>query len=420
MKNFNRKLQVAYQNAYQSAYHMEFWKGLAIYPKAIEERSASEFSVEEKTKLTRKGLRWYVYYKYLNPETNKFDKIIAPTLGLNRDHTKFDDRHKAFRRLRDSVKQMLQEGFSPFDISVEVDEIVSMEKALDLSLANKKIKVSEDTFKSYEIRVNQLKEYLSKKGVLKSDANTFRFKVLRDFLNQVAKDSSMANRNNVLRALKAVFTDMYKNEYIQENYLKRIDIEKTENNRFKTYSKKQMDDILEHLEEHHPVMCLYIKFIGFNFLRPKEVSRLKVSDLDLENKLLSVFVKQGSYKTKRIPDEIIEDLSKYDLSNKDNLLFGMNEISGKWDRGLTGRRSYYSEKFSKIKTFLKFGKGYTMYSSRHTYITIGYKNLRKRMSKDEALDTLMEYTGHDSRASIKKYIHYVDAEIVPEYKGEVI
>jgi len=243
--------------------------------------------------------------------------------------------------------------------------------------------------------------------------------VIREFLNDVAKNSSMANRNNVLRAIKALFSEMYKNDMITENYVAKIDIEKVHTQRFKSYSHKEAIGIIEHLEKVYPVMGLFIKFIGYNFLRPKEVVRLKVGDIDMENKLLSVFVKQGRYKTKRIPESIIEELSKYDLSKKDNFLFFKNSISGKWKRDEKGRRQYYSARYSEIKKNLGFGEGYVLYSFRHTYITIGYKNLRKRLSKEDSLDTLMGYTGHDSRESLQKYIHYTDAEIVGEYDGEV-
>lgn len=415
MKDFSEKLKVVYQNTYP----MKPWKGLAIYPKVIEQRAASDFSSAEKKHLTRKGFRWYVYYRYLNPETDKFEKIISPTLHLNRIHSNFNERHKAFRRLLASVKEMLEGDHSPFDVTVIDGDIITMEKALEKSLDNKKSSVGIETYKSYEIRVNQLKEFLRKKKVLKHDTYSFNYRILKDFFNKVAKDTSMANRNNSLAALKSIFTDMYKNEYIPENYLKRIDKEKTVNNRFKSYSQKQANDILKYLNENDPVMSLFIKFIGYNFLRPVEVVRLKVGDLDLDNKLLTVFVKQGRKKIKRIPDDIVEELIKYDLSKPDRLLFTKDEIGELWEREESGRRNYYSQRYIKIKKELGYGEGYTMYSFRHTYITIGYKNLRKRLSKDDALDTLMGYTGHDSRDAIKKYIHHVDAEIVGEYKGEI-
>ena len=402
---------------------MKPWKEPAIYPKVIEEKSISEFSVQEKKDLTRKGLRWYIYFSYFNPDAGKdgkFEKHLVPTYGMNREFTKFDNRYKAAHRLLKETKKLLEEGYNPLNVEIVDDEILTMDKALDLAMDQIKLKVAPGTYSNYVVRVRQLKKFLKKKKLLNTDTHSFNFKMLREFLNGLAKSSSMANRNNVLRVLKSVFGEMYKSEFINENYLDRIDIEKTPNNRFKSYSHQEANIILKHLEKNDPALGLFIKFIGYNFLRPIEVVRLKVGDLDLENKLLSVFVKQGKYKTKRIPDDIISELSKYDLSKKDNLLFVKDEISGKWNRGEIGRREYYSKKYSKIKTELGFGEGYVMYSFRHTYITIGYRNLRKRLSKDEALDTLMGYTGHDSRDAIQKYIHYIDAEIVDEYKGEII
>lgn len=416
MSKFPKELEVGYWNGQE----MKLWKGLAIYPKEIEEKPLNQFTKEERENLTRKGFRWRVYFSFYNPHAGKkgkFEKHLVPTYGMNKDFPKFEERYKAAHRLLNSTKKLLEDGYNPLEVEVPDDDIFTIEKALDLALANKKSKVSIDTYKSYEIRTNQLKEFLKKRKALDTDTRFFNFRLIRDFLNRVAKDTTMANRNNVLRALKAIFSDMYKNEYIKENYLKRIDIEKTVNNRFKSYSIKQAREILEHLEKHDPVLAIFVKFIGFNFLRPVEIVRLKVKDLNMEEKTLQVLVKQGKVKTKRIPDQIIEDLSRYDLSEGDNFLFGLSGISQKWKRGEKGREEHFSTRYRKIIRSLGYGEGYVLYSNRHTYITIGYRNLRKRMSKEKALDTLMAYTGHDTREAIKKYIHHVDAEIVDEYKG---
>lgn len=400
---------------------MKNWKGLAIYPKVIDQKPISEFSDAEKNHLTRKGFRWYVYYSYRNPETDKFDRKIAPTLNLNRNHSSFNKRHKAFRRLKQSVKEMLKDGYSPFDVSVIDGEVMTIDKAMDYALSNKKLKIGKATYKNYCFRIEQLKVFLKKRNLLNRDVATFNFRVIRDFLKSLAKSSSMANRNNSLRVLKAVFSDLYENDVIRENYVAKIKIEKTpsKEKRFKSYSHKQAVEILEHLDQNDEVMALFVKFISYNFLRPKEVVRLKVGDIDMENKLLSVFVKQGYSKAKRIPDAIISDLTKFDLSNKNNLLFSREKIGVGWTREINGRRQYYSKRYARIKKSLGYGKGYTLYSFRHTYITIGYKNLRKRLSKDDALDTLMGYTGHETRDAMAKYIHHHDADVVDPYQGEV-
>ncbi len=401
---------------------MKLWKGLAIYPKIIENKSISQFTQAEKKRYTKTGLRWYVYFSYFNPDAGlngKFEKHLVPTYGINRDYPSFDARYKAIHRLFEATKELLEDGHTPLEITVYDNKVLTVDKALDYALSNKKLTVGKDTYNNYVVRVNQFKRFLQKKKLIKRDIGTFNFRVTREYLKEIAEQTSVANRNNVLRTLKAIFSNLYENDIIKENYVAKIKFDKTKNERFKSYSHKQATDILKHLDKTDPIMALFVKFIGYNFLRPKEVVRLKVGDLDMENKLLSVFVKQGRYKTKRIPDDIIDDLSKYKLDKPDHYLFALNSISGKWDRDERGRREHFSKKYTKVKKELGFGEGYVLYSFRHTYITIGYKNLRKRMSKDDALDTLMGYTGHESRDSLQKYIHYVDAEIVDEYDGEV-
>lgn len=400
---------------------MKNWKGLSIYPKKVDNTRLSEFSKSEKEDLTRIGARWYVYYSFRNPETGKFEQQNCPTLGINRDYSNFDDRYKAIHRLKQAVKEMLEDGHSPYDVVVIEGEVITVSKALDYALSNKKLKVGKATYSDYSNRVDQLKRFLKKRKLLDRGIETFNFSVIREFLKEVARNSSMANRNNVLRVIKTLVAELYENDIITDNYVAKIRMEKTveKEKRFKTYSKEEAERILSYLENQDPVMALFVKFIGYNFLRPKEIVRLKVSDIDLKNKTLQVFVKQGYVKTKRIPDDIISELSKYDLSNPDNLLFGCGEISAQWDREVTGRRQYYSKRYTTIKRKLGFGEGYTLYSFRHTYVTIGYQNLRKRLSKDDALDTLMTYTGHETRDALQKYIHYHDADIVDEYKGIV-
>lgn len=401
---------------------MKNWKGLSIYPKIIDNKKLSDFSSSEKKELTRTGLRWYVYYSFRNPETGKFEQHNCPTLGINRDYSEFNTRYKAICRMKRAVKEMLSDGHSPYDIKIVEGEIMTVNKALDYALDNKKLKVGKATYKNYSFRVDQLKKFLKKIGVLDRSIEIFNVRIIRDFLKNIAKNSSMSNRNNSLRVIKSLFSELYENDIIKENYIAKIKIEKVvqEEKRFKSYSHKQAVEILNYLEDNDPIMALFIKFIGYNFLRPKEIVRLKVKDIDLGNKLLTVFVKQGYVKTKRIPDEIVHILSKHNLSKNNNPLFSRSEIGKKWDRDETGKQQYYSKRYTKIKRKLGYGQGYTLYSFRHTYITIGYKNLRKRLSKDDALDELMQYTGHETREALNKYIHHNDIDIVDEYKDIII
>lgn len=63
---------------------------------------------------------------------------------------------------------------------------------------------------------------------------------------------------------------------------------------------------------------------------------------------------------------------------------------------------------------MKLGKGYSLYSFRHTYITKVYKKLRKQFTIDETVEKLKLITGHESEA-IQRYIHLIDAELPEDY-----
>ena len=116
-----------------------------------------------------------MYFSFYIPEAGdngKFEKHIVPTYGMNREFPNFNDRYRATHKLLKATEQMLEDGFNPLDVQIIVEEVFTMEKVLDLSLSNKKTKVA----------------------ALKTDTQTFNCRLLRDFLNKVAKESSVANK----------------------------------------------------------------------------------------------------------------------------------------------------------------------------------------------------------------------------------
>lgn len=165
-------------------------------------------------------------------------------------------------------------------------------------------------------------------------------------------------------------------------------------------------------------MLLYIKFIAYNFLRPLEVCRLKVGDLNIENKSLSFKAKNSSLKTKIIPEALLSELPDLSKMKKDNYMFTPNGIGKTWDTKLENRRGYFTKRFSKLVK-VKLGLGleldHTLYSFRHTFITKLYRELVKKSSPFEAKSKLMQITGHFSMEALEKYLREVDAELPEDY-----
>ena len=105
-------------------------------------------------------------------------------------------------------------------------------------------------------------------------------------------------------------------------------------------------------------------------MRPIEVNRLKVGDINLNNNTIQFKAKNSPLKTKIIPELLVSDLPDLSKLKKDSLLFTPEKIGGQWDAEVDNRRDYFSKRFKKVvKDHFNLGTDYGLYSFRHTYIT---------------------------------------------------
>jgi integrase len=172
-----------------------------------------------------------------------------------------------------------------------------------------------------------------------------------------------------------------------------------------------------------PTLLLYIKFVAYNFLRPIEVNRLIIKNIDLKEKRIYFKAKnKQNFKIKRIPDILVNELLALNLDkyNPDDFLFTPSGIPGKWNRDDNGKREYYTGKFKEsIKDKFNLGSEYGIYSFRHTYITNLFRTYRKTMPFNTAIEALMPITGHTSKEGLINYIHKIDADIPADWSADL-
>jgi integrase len=357
--------------------------------------------------------RWYVYYSFRHPETGKLVRQSPIYANFNNLHKTKRDRLRSFKILRNSLEHLLKEGYSPYENETIEDEY-SASSALDFALELKKSTVSDSTYKGYCNRVNVFKKYLEGKGLDIANIKSIDKKIVTDFLNHILKTSSASNRNNYRQELSAIFSVLVENDLIEYNFIEKIKKITAKPVRNKTYSQTKVNEIYKELETSDPLLLLFLKFVSYNFLRPIEVVRLKVKDIDIKNKTLTVRAKNKTLKTKIIPDILIQDIKSLNLTNPDYYLFTPKGV-GEWKREESGKRKWFGERFNKVKNKLGIGSDYTVYSFRHTSITKLYRELRKKYSKLETEDKLMLITGHSTLTALQKYLRDIDAELPEDY-----
>ncbi|HRB72450.1 tyrosine-type recombinase/integrase [Flavobacterium sp. UBA4197] len=373
--------------------------------------------------------RWYVYFSFRNPETGKLERQPTVELGIN-SFTTFKDREEAIILLRKALSYVLKSGqYNPFlkttPGSSDLVEIISTNKiytisdAVKFSLPIKENTLSENSYSDYRIRVKQFEKWLITNGYEKEPITAISKAVVTSFLNELLKKTSPKNRNNTRAAISQLYGVLEDNDIIPENFITKISVLKSKPKRNKTYTTTQETAIISEMQKTDELLLLFIKFVSYNFLRPVEVARLKVKDIDIIDKKIYVSTKNKEIAIKRIPDILISELPNLTILNQDAWFFTPYGYGENWDAKETNRRGTFGKRFKIVKDKLGLGDEYGMYSWRHTFITKLYNQLIINSTPFVAKSELMLITGHTTMTALEKYLRDIDAVLAEDYSEKI-
>ncbi|TNJ42474.1 site-specific integrase [Tamlana fucoidanivorans] len=395
--------------------------------------------------------RWYVYFSYEHPETGKL-KRLTPFYGQANKYQTKEERMEVLVVYRKALLQLLKQGYNPFSDNTELhnklngtsepntkpteqgatstekttattptahqEPSMSTKAAFDFALQLKEKEVSPRTFKDYSYKAKYFLNWITETHSDITSIDQLTKKLLVEFLNQILLKTSARNRNNYRVELGSLLQVLENNELITTNPVKHITILKSQPKRNKTYSQTTQESIFKHLEVNDPILLLYIKFLSYNFLRPVELCRLKIGDINLKTHILEFKAKNSPLKTKIIPDILWQDLPDLSQMNKDDYLFTPKKLGGQWAIDEVNKRDYFTKRFKKVvKDVFKLEQDYTLYSFRHTFITKLYRALSEENTPFEAKSKLMLITGHSSMKALEKYLRDIDAELPADYSN---
>lgn len=428
-----------------------------------------EHTLEHKTKFSQPKVfdangdlnkRWYVYFSYRNPATGKLQRQKNIYGKAHRFKTKAE-RYSVLNLYKKRLLKFLNEGFNPYEDNTKLykDKMVekrngnvnnkqpflnnlqprlqevaeqpyqkqqpeqplqpiTIKEAFDKAMLLKTNVVSTTTLKDYQSRINQFQKWLLENHKTATFINQISKKMVVAFLNNIQLSTSARNRNNYRTVFSSIFQILEDNEMIEKNFISQIKSIKTQPKRNKTYSIKEQEEIFKYLEANDQLLLLYIKFVSYNLLRPIEVCRLRIKDINQEQRTLQFQAKNKVLKTKIIPEILFKELPDLSKMNGELVLFTPDKIGGKWETQLINRRDYFSKRFKTVvKDHFGFNENYGLYSFRHTFITKLYRALVKESSPFEAKSKLMQITGHSTMVALEKYLRDIDAELPEDYSN---
>ncbi|MEP2688852.1 tyrosine-type recombinase/integrase [Maribacter dokdonensis] len=293
------------------------------------------------------------------------------------------------------------------------DPEISIKEAFEFALKIKKQSLSPNSYAGYHGPLKQFEKWLVENEI--TSLMSITKKTVVQYLNSVLARTSPRTRNNARTSLSAIFTTLEDNEIIDDNFIPKIKPLSTKPTRNKTFTPEQESNLETCMKENDQLLLSFVKFVSLCFLRPIEVCRLKIKDIDVADRKIYVKAKNKKVKIKIIPEILLNILPDLSKENPEHYVFTPYNIGGEWDIPERDKRNYFSKRFKKIKDQFNLGKEYGLYSYRHTYITKLYREMRKELNTSDTKSTLLGITGHATISSLEKYLRDIDAELPEDY-----
>ena len=153
--------------------------------------------------------RWYVYYSFRNPSTDKLERQTPVYAGVNLFKT-LKERKGAIKILVRAIETILENGFNPYDDSLSVDEIkkYNIPEAVTFALDLKKSTLKENSYRDFRVRIKSFEKWLLANGYENRYITTVNKKSVITFLNSILSNTSAKNRNNTRSNLSMFFQSL--------------------------------------------------------------------------------------------------------------------------------------------------------------------------------------------------------------------
>jgi integrase len=228
---------------------------------------------------------------------------------------------------------------------------------------------------------------------------------IHEFINYLFRDRKVCNRtvNNYMISVNSFFNYLVKHypEVCSVNPCSNFSKLPSRSQAHTAYTEDQLKEISAWLQEHEPYLHFYIKWIAYAFMRPAEIRNLKIETIDFNKmtvKLDPMRVKTQQSRHKKILAVFHSEVLKLKGSRRGHYVFTNGRKPGSVRIG----ENYFKKRFAKLKKYFCLDKHYTMYSFRHTFVSMLIKNGADKYE-------VMKYTGHTTLSSFENYIRSIFA-----------
>lgn len=355
------------------------------------------------------GGKWYVDFYAYDPADGKMRRKKYHLDNIE----KIKERRKRANELIESLTKLLREGWSPWVDADSNRAYTLLEEALNKYEAFVERMPKYKTRKSYTSRLNILRKYNEQRLLPIRYVYQFDTAFVSDFLDYIFLDREVnpRTRNNYRQWCQSLAAFFVEKQYMKSNPVEAIkDIAEVGKKR-QPLTAPMLKQLESHLREAHPYFYLACMMEYYTFIRPEELSHIKLEDISIKEQ--SVFINASVSKNKRdgkvgLNDKIIKfmiELCVFQHPN-DYYLFGP-----KVSRPSATRSD--SEMFRrKWNTLVRKGLGW---SDCYQFYSLKDSGLRD-LANAEGIVIARDQARHSDVSTTNKYLQGRDAAVHEETK----
>lgn len=225
---------------------------------------------------------WFIFWNHYHPQLKR-RKQVKKRFGINYYHT-IEERLAYVNDIMPEVKAFLADGGNPW--AKERKEKTTLYQALDMAFEfwkNKKPRRPQ-TIYDYNNAVSLFKEHGHEFS--KWPIRDVRRIQIRKVLDNIQKKRKFGNTryNFIQGTIRTLFGDLIELDLIELNPLSEM-MGKTKEapKAHQPFTEEEKKKIVKHLTEVNPKQFIFAMFIYYTGIRPVEIKRLKIEDIDMDS-----------------------------------------------------------------------------------------------------------------------------------------
>ena len=365
----------------------------------------------KKTASRGEHIEYYVY----NPVTMKMERQRIRLEKLSHQFKNRSQYKQMVMQLMMNLTGKLAGGWTPYGENQNVAEYTPINKAIEAYIADKSRDLRKASMVSYISVAKIFVEWLTTQNIHEMASHLLNQRTCQRFMDELRDRPKFNNNtyNTYLKKYRACFAWMVDRGYCKENPFEKIKTLKKQEKIRQLIPVDARETVVNHVRtSKHPNYEIVMHLIFTSLIRPSEIERLQVRDVDLKNKCIHIPANKA--KTHKDRDAALSDTCiamLIPLLSKPGILPTWYLINSNYECGPDPcYHGMFKKHWMKIRKDCGLPDEMQLYSLKDSGIT-------EMLEAGVSINQVKEAAGHSDISTTNKYIGKDTEKMIEAVRG---